>query len=514
MRRILGYILVLSFMILALPSLATALKQVSSSDSEERPVLYDPFDRENPLVKLPGLALTYAKGYDRGDAIYFNGSTYLRERSLTFVPYGKNWIEGTVEFWVKPAKYPLQGNWQIVLFNWNDYPKPQAGYVGDISITPEGRIVDNCGWEWGGGNPPVITSLSPVPLNAWTHVAVAWSKNWGYTRIYINNKLDAEIEMYCARGSSGSIYPWLAGYGGFVGAVDDFKIYKTPLEAPFYGEIGLVKKEAPKPYTPRPDAAKPAVTDIRTIPDFKATSRESDLAVIIGIENYKQLPKSDYSKSDARLVKDYLKALGFKERNMEFITDGDATKSSIEKSLEAWLKNKAKPDSRVFVYYSGHGAPDPTTGDAYLVPYDGDPNYLEVTGYSLKRLYANLGKLQVKEVTVVLDSCFSGAGGRSVLAKGARPLVMIADIKAIPSNMAVLSATQGTQISTSSPEKGHGVFTYYFLKALKEGKKNIAEIYECIKPLVEDEAKQLNVQQSPSISPDVNKLKGRFGLRE
>jgi uncharacterized caspase-like protein len=138
---------------------------------------------------------------------------------------------------------------------------------------------------------------------------------------------------------------------------------------------------------------------------------------------------------------------------------------------------------------------------------------LEVTGYSLKRLYDSLGKLQVAEVIVLLDSCFSGAGGRSVLAKGARPLVMMADVTAIPSNMAILSATQGTQISTSSPEKGHGVFTYYFLKALKEGKKTIAEIYEYIKPMVEDEAKQLNVQQSPSISPDVEKIKGRFILR-
>ncbi|MBI5205628.1 MAG: caspase family protein, partial [Nitrospirae bacterium] len=254
--------------------------------------------------------------------------------------------------------------------------------------------------------------------------------------------------------------------------------------------------------------------DIHQIPDFKSTPQPNDLAVIIGIENYQSLPKSDYSKSDASIVKDYLKALGFAERNIEFITDERATKSSIEKSLEAWLPNRVKKDSRVFVYYSGHGAPEPKTGDAYIVPFDGDPNYLEVTGYPLKRLYDKLGKLQVAEVVVLLDSCFSGAGGRSVLAKGARPLVMMTEGIIMPQNMAVLSATQGTQISTSSPEKGHGIFTYYVLKAIKDGKKNIAEIYEYIKPLVEDEAKQLNVQQSPSISPDVEKLKGRFGLRK
>ncbi len=242
--------------------------------------------------------------------------------------------------------------------------------------------------------------------------------------------------------------------------------------------------------------------------------RDDDLAVIIGIEGYQGLPKSDYSYDDAKLVGDYAKALGFKPRNIELLLDERATKSAIEKIIKTWLPNKAKPESRVFVYYSGHGAPEPKTGDAYIVPFDGDPNYLSDTGYPLKSLYDTLAKLQVAEVVIVLDACFSGAGGRSVLAKGARPLVMMAEGFVLPQNIAVLSATLGTQISTSSPEKGHGIFTYYFLKALKDGKKTIAEIYDYIKPLVEDEAKAINVQQSPSISPDVEKLKGRFGLRK
>ena len=72
---------------------------------------------------------------------------------------------------------------------------------------------------------------------------------------------------------------------------------------------------------------------------------------------------------------------------------------------------------------------------------------------------------------MILDSCFSGAGGRSVLAQGARPLVMMTTSTVLPSNIAVLSATQGSQISTSSPEKGHGIFTYYFLKAIKTARK-------------------------------------------
>jgi hypothetical protein len=252
-------------------------------------------------------------------------------------------------------------------------------------------------------------------------------------------------------------------------------------------------------------------------PSFSADEKimgDNDLSVIIGIEGYSSLPKSDYSYDDAKLVKDYVKALGFKERNIELITDEKATKTTIEKSLEVWLKNKAKSNSRIFVYYSGHGSPDPTTGEAYIVPYDGDPNYLSVTGYPLKRLYEKLGNLPASEVIVVLDACFSGAGGRSVLAKGARPLVMMNAATVSYPNMVILSATQGSQISTSSSEKGHGVFTYYFLKALKSGRKNLDEIYEYLKPQVEDEAKQLNVQQSPSMSAGNNNLTGRFYLRK
>ena len=255
-------------------------------------------------------------------------------------------------------------------------------------------------------------------------------------------------------------------------------------------------------------------SDVDAIPDLKAAPRSEALAIVIGIESYQALPKSEYSKSDALTVKGYLKALGFQERNIELIVDQRATKSAFEKAVEAWLPNQTTKDSTIFVYFSGHGAPEPATGEAYMVPYDGDPNYLAVTGYSLKRLYEQLGKLKAREIIVVLDSCFSGAGGRSVLAKGARPLVMMAATGTLSANMAVLTATEGGQISTSSSEKGHGVFTYYFLKAIKEGKKDLAEIYETITPQVEDEAKQLNVQQSPSLTPDTDTVKGRFRLRK
>lgn len=115
-------------------------------------------------------------------------------------------------------------------------------------------------------------------------------------------------------------------------------------------------------------------------------------------------------------------------------------------------------------------------------------------------------------MAIVIDACFSGAGGRSVLAKGARPLVMMTTGAVLPANIVVLSSTQGSEISSSSPEKEHGIFTYYFLKGIKDGKKTLADIYAYIKPLVEDEARRQNVQQSPSINPEPTKLQGQFYL--
>ena len=280
--------------------------------------------------------------------------------------------------------------------------------------------------------------------------------------------------------------------------------------------VTMVAAKSQAPPVAGGPAARVIPSDIDN-PLFDTAARimgDSDVAVIIGVEKYQDLPASDFSTKDAKLVKDYLASLGVRERNIELLLNERATQSSIRKAIESWLPNRVKKDSRVFVYYSGHGAPDPASGEAYVVPHDGDPNYLSTTGYPLKTLYEKLGALPAGEVVVVLDACFSGAGGRSVLAKGARPLVLIKEGPALAPNLAVLAATQGTQISTSSPEKGHGILTYYFLKAIKDGKKDLAEIYSVIRPLVEDEAKLLNVSQTPSLTPDPSRLQGRFRLRK
>lgn len=250
-----------------------------------------------------------------------------------------------------------------------------------------------------------------------------------------------------------------------------------------------------------------------TLPKFAVIPRPHDLALVIGIEKYQKLIPARHARADAEQVANYLRALGYAPRNVEVLLNERATQAAIRLALERWLPDHVQADSRVLVYYSGHGSVNPATGETYLVPHDGDPAYLLNTAYPTKMLYAKLAELNVKQVVVTLDSCFSGQGGRSVMMEGVRPAVAkIEDPVLASRHLAVLAAAENTQISTVFKAKLHGLFTYYWLKALLDGQQDLAAIYDYVGPKVEDEAKLQNVQQSPSLRPGPAQIRGKFAL--
>ncbi|MFZ5563281.1 MAG: peptidase C14, partial [Thermodesulfobacteriota bacterium] len=91
---------------------------------------------------------------------------------------------------------------------------------------------------------------------------------------------------------------------------------------------------------------------------------------------------------------------------------------------------------------------------------------------------------------------------------GARPLVMnLQTGAAISKNMTVLAASSGDQISSTYDEKGHGLFTYFMLKGIKDGNGvnpdgslRMGDLYGYLKPQVERVArKQYNNEQTPQL---------------
>lgn len=252
------------------------------------------------------------------------------------------------------------------------------------------------------------------------------------------------------------------------------------------------------PSGPRSDVDRPA---------FSLPQAADDYAVVVGIEKYADLPPATWATRDALAVRDHLLALGYPARNVMLLSGADATKGRLTAALNSWLPNRVGPKSTVFFYYSGHGAPDLTTHSAYLVTADGQAEDLADTAYPVKLLYEKLSALKAKRVIVALDSCFSGAGGRSVLPKGARPLVTKVDTGSGDLGKVVsLSAAGGEQISGALDEQGHGAFTYYLLKGLDGaaspggGTPTTKALFDYLSPKVQDAARLQNRDQTPQLA--------------
>src|SRR6185369_5364963 len=106
-----------------------------------------------------------------------------------------------------------------------------------------------------------------------------------------------------------------------------------------------------------PAKVKAKLSDVDT-PNYTAEKELSDsYAVVIGIEKYQNIPDATYAEHDATAVKEHLLAMGYPERNIIVLTGSQAGKSSIQKYVESWLPKNLNENSKLFFYYSGHGAP-------------------------------------------------------------------------------------------------------------------------------------------------------------
>lgn len=263
---------------------------------------------------------------------------------------------------------------------------------------------------------------------------------------------------------------------------------------------------APVPH--QENSNRPA-SDIDKLPAPKMQRNKNAYAIVVGVEKYRQkLPTADFAERDATSMAEYLtKVLGYPEENIVVLLNENATKGDLEKYFEKWLGNNVTSNDVVFVYFSGHGSPDPQSGAPYLVPYEGDPAFIAQTGYSLDRMYEALGKLPAKNVVIALDTCFSGGGARSITTKGTRPLVTTVMRPHVPDTISVLAASAENQLSTTFDENGHGLFTYFLLKGIKEtdvvgadGTIRVDSLFDYLKPQVEKLARsKYNVEQTPQL---------------
>ncbi len=245
-------------------------------------------------------------------------------------------------------------------------------------------------------------------------------------------------------------------------------------------------------------------------PTYHSPIKPDDFAVVVGVEKYAGgVMPSEFSERDAVSVQKHFLALGVPDEHLRLLLNETATKSDLAAYLEDWLPKNVKKDSRVYFYFSGHGAPNPDTGEAYLVPFDGNPEFLTKTAYPLKRLYGDLLKIPAHRVIVILDSCFSGAGPRSIIRPGLRPLETHINPGFVPGNgkIVVLTAARDNQTAEVLKRQGHGLLTYYFLRGLNGKALNnlkhisMGSLYDYLSPEVESQADLKNHSQNPQLLP-------------
>lgn len=232
-------------------------------------------------------------------------------------------------------------------------------------------------------------------------------------------------------------------------------------------------------------------------------SNTNTFAVIIGNENYTQVAKVPYANNDAKVFAEYCKkTLGLPEKNVKVYTD--ATFGTILEAINniSAIATAYKGDLNVIFYYAGHGVPNESTGDAYLLPVDASGRQTEAC-YPLDRLYGELGGMQARSVVAFIDACFSGSERGNGMLASARGVAIKAKDAQARGNMVVFTAATGDQTAYPYNEKGHGMFTYFLLKKLQEtkGEATLGEIGSYVSEQVARQSVVVNGKsQTPTIT--------------
>lgn len=207
-------------------------------------------------------------------------------------------------------------------------------------------------------------------------------------------------------------------------------------------------------------------------------------AVVIGISDYKYdnqrdpkgVPDLLYANRDAMAFANFLRSPSggaFSPDHVRLLTDGQATVKEVKKAIGVFLGKSLEQDL-VIIYFSGHGAPDPTNPkNLYLICHDTEPDNYYGTALPMWEIDVALKEtIPSKKVFVFADACHSAgiAGTRSASESASRFNEYMRKLDESKPGVTKITASRLDELSMEKVfegEGGHGVFTYYLLKGLK-----------------------------------------------
>ncbi len=224
-------------------------------------------------------------------------------------------------------------------------------------------------------------------------------------------------------------------------------------------------------------------------------------ALVIGNNDYINLPKLETAANDAKMVEQVLREkFGF---HTTLLLNAD--RHQIVSTLYQ-LREQLGAEDNLLVYYAGHGDLDRVNDRGYWLPIDAEADN-PVNWISNVSITDMLNTMKAKHIMVVADSCYSGSMSSTAVARADANIPEKLQKKWLKlmakSRSRTVLTSGGVQPVLDGGGGENSVFAHAFLTAL-ENKQGIVQgysLYQSVVGAVQQRAAQLGVTQVPEYAP-------------
>src|ERR1700733_5644610 len=225
---------------------------------------------------------------------------------------------------------------------------------------------------------------------------------------------------------------------------------------------------------------------------------EKRVALVIGNNDYKNVPKLQKAVNDARTMGDTLKQLGFTVMVAE-----NQTRQAFSESLLAFDKALG-PGDTAFFFYAGHGFE--RAGQNFLLPTDvpaageGQEELVRDASVLADRIIERLQNKNVRTAILVFDACrnnpFERSGTRALAGGGG-----LAPMTQLPEGVFSVFSAGPRQTAldrlSNNDDNPNSVFTRTFSKELLQPGENLVQVAQHTRRMVSEMAETVSHKQIP-----------------
>ena len=224
-------------------------------------------------------------------------------------------------------------------------------------------------------------------------------------------------------------------------------------------------------------------------------------ALVIGNDEYRQLPRLNTAVNDARDIDRVLKA----SYTFKVTLLLNADRYQILSALNG-IRERLTDKDNLLIYYAGHGELDRKNQRGHWLPVDAEPNS-SANWISNIAITDILNAMNVQQLLVVADSCYAGTLTRSAVGRLDAALSETERLKVIQlmarkrSRMVMTSG--GLQPVLDSVGGSHSVFAQPFIELLQTnvGVLSGQEMFRQLQLRVAATAQRVDAQQVPEYAP-------------